>query len=719
MSDRALPLFVEYALEEQPSDLGVSWDLNHLKDADWDGEFRNDHDAIGLTASYIYNTNRTPFVVTVTAIAADGITYVGSDEFSFVIQAGDEVVLSANDPRENAGAGSGPITWTSLPGDPLDSNWRINSAEGTAWLAPRYPGTCTICASTAIETITTELYVFNPDPDLLSIRGMNQTRTGFGHVALEYVGAVYKELASRGFNWINIPFTWMYSRTGRDYDIYAPEARGDQQHPTDEKLVAATEIGHEAGLNVSWSLGLQESEDTPNPILRWTIEGSDGFFEGDDGYTAFALHAADLAWDASPEMLMAFVEMGALQMPSGKPYLESFYSELREALPFGTALSTSNLIVSGCDLPECRPEPYLDRYATPYAMLDSVGFSSYMPIGGSCDSGIELMQRTFDNQQLEIFRKVQEGPGKGTALFISEYGCPAFDCAASCFGLNGPPCQSLVVRDDEEQRRATAAVLRAMYDLVREGNDWFSGILWWEWILNTDEGMAESNWADLRLNWRSALEEITAFYLDSPHKIETTPVLTPYKWHLIYFDSEQEVGTRDPASSMTRSLQSFEANVSGSIESRAYAGAARLDVTTGGVDNETRALQLDYSNYCGRGGEAIVEFPVSSSVWRFAEGVSIRVKKSNPDIGLGFLLFEDTGRPYTLRIPTIPSTDWQEVEMLMEFATRSLSVQETRLSASGRYHLAPQTLGLYLYSLTGGPVSGTVWIDEVSACSAK
>jgi len=731
ISDRSIPFFVEYVVDAPAGVVELAWDFNHLEDSDWDGQFRNDHDASGLDVLHVYYTNRTQFVVSLRARDEAGLEYTGEDEISFVVQAGDTILLGATGTYARKGIAE-INSWSCESGDPNDPNWIVHSDANHRWLAPEYPGVAEVQAHTEQTAITTNLYVFNATPDFLEIKGVGFCGAGKSWSELEAVAAHLEYIRDLGFTWVSIGDTAAYDSAEGNYTLHygtkypfdPPGLQADV--PYREKIAQLIGAAHDADLKVNLVLALH---DTGNQ-QRWMIEPTDGFFFGEDGYFSYVKYGIELANETKAELLVANTELGAFDRGEARPYLEEEVRLLEDALD--PTFSFSNFFdPGGYSSGRPYPRPWASDYGAPLEHFEIIGFSTYAGIASNPESSIAEMQLDFEGHQLRNYSLVLEAhEATDLHVFASELGYPAFDGGAmdNYWEQMNSPAR---IEDLEEQRRATAASLRAVYDFVLDGNDRLDGMFWWTWAFEADDDLAYAASANYRLNDRPttpALDEIYCFWNSAPQALKPPPIFVRQFGTRIYLDPLAEAASL-PSELLSRHsiVEDFEASRSAmsylhgsEILKTSYEGICSAAVEIDGVApfSGTQSLAITYRNYSGEGGEVLV-FPqlhVASNAFISNDYLSAAIRVSDRNIGLAWVIYDKVDRSiaFVHRLPTQLLNDWNQVAVeLADFAKILSPEGAVTASELGRSRLNPYEIALMLYSVDGKPVEGTAWIDAI------
>lgn len=731
MADRSIPFFVEYVIDQPSSDIDLTWDFNQLEDSDWDGQFRNDHDALGPNVLYVYDTNRSPFVVTLRVRDVDSVEYVWSEEIEFIVQAGDVVLLGAANAFTQSGVAK-IESWTCESGDLSDSNWSVYSDAARHWLAPEYPGVTNVYAQAGTRLISTRLYVFNEESDFLEIKGIGFSGAGRSWSEPEAIASHLSYIHDLGFTWVSIGDTAKYDysngvctiRYGTDFPFDPPGTQAEI--PYRQKIVQLIEAAHGAGLKVNVPLALHDT----GAQQRWMITPSDDFFFGENAYFDYVRYGIELVNETGAELLVANTELGAFDRSEARPYLEEEVSLLESELR--STFSFSNFFDPG-GYPSGRPypRPWASDYGTPLNRFDTIGFSTYAGIASCTDSPISEMQSTFISHQLRNYSLVLEAhAATDLHVFASELGYPAFDGGAMANywqGLNDPDR----MEDQEEQRRATAASLRAVCDFVLAGNDRLDGMFWWTWAFEADDDLAYFASADYRLNDRPmtpALEEIYCFWNSSPQALQPPPIHVRQFGTRVYLDpraetvalSPDQLGRHDVVEDYETSSDAMSYLHSYEILHTSREGIcdASVQLDDAFAYSGSQSLAITYNNHSGEGGEVLV-FPrlqAISNALVVNDYLSVAVRATDRNIGLAWVVYDriDRSIAFVQRIPMQLLGDWNHVAVPLDGFTKTLA-PDGRVTASelGRSRLDPYGVALMMYSVDGRPVEGMVWLDLI------
>jgi len=734
LSNRVVPFHVTYELAGMPPGWTAVWDMNDKADSDLDGQYCNDDDAYGVTAQYIYSTNRTPYTVTAYLADDQGNVSVWEDAISFPLQNNEKITLDPN----CFGCSMQSVLWEVHSGDPNDPNWTLFGSEGSnTFLMPIYPGTarvtCRAQADSSDREFSSEIYVFSDTPDLMEYRGIAfSTRLMDPRIPLSHVSKVFESLVAIGCNYVTLPVWWRYEIVDGEYRFfnrqtaeYDPWLWGDRDTTHDERLVALIELAHRENLAVNLFLLINPAPGTATE--RNEAFPSDGFYYGSNGYLAFAEHYADIARQTNTELFTATSEMRT-EPTEARPYLEELFQLLDRSLD--STKFTVEVYWEAGGWPVPYPFPEDEDYGVPLDQLALLGFSSYNAIAATSTSGIVEMQQIVDGQQFEAYRRVHGAEnGDHLGIVTTEIGLMKCDGCTSYWNPNELIESGTAEKDLEEQRRGIAAWMRASCDAIDRGEDWMRGIFWNVIAPGIDSERPTLAYA---LNGTPALEEIYTFWSSEPRELPSIPYIESQYRVTYVIDESQDVRQADCAAFTMTEIQGFEdrtqlerARILGmSIpEPRTNPNTPDLNTLTAGLDSLAAAgsasLRLQYDNKVGREGSAILVLPVTVANWDGAQVLSLACRRSDLRIGLALVVYEgafhDGGSAYSQRLPLKSVGEWEEVCLLLDtFITPRPTEGDAFLCSADSEKLDNWNVGIFLYSTDDAPVAGTVWLDSLS-----
>ncbi len=467
LSDRMIPFLVEYRIQGG-GNLSFAWDLDHSVDSDRDGIFRNDADAVGPVARWIYPTNCTPYIVTLWARDGAGKSYRWEDRISFNVQNGDEVLLDATGflPEDDIAT----LRWEVNTGDPKDRNFRISSPnKRRTTLVAEYPEFGhVILRATDMQgnqhEFDTLLYVFNKHPELFKVRGV---RTNFWLIPEEfgYLNLALEYLKDIGFNWIKIPIYWGFRENSDGTFSIFPFSKDEGPHEgNDELLEEIISVLHDQGFGVELGLEIVPAPGTNLNRNRVPMEAR--FFEGPEGYFNFVRHYIDIANRTGVEVFVGKTEMTCTDFYKARPWMDRLIEIMRQNL-ISSEYTFENFFGQWAS-----PKPWDPRYGTDLNKLNLIEWSAYVENWArSSDPSISELKWALENRVLYAFTRTQRA-FPHLRQRIEEFGVPSFDGGAMFkTGVSGENREV----DYEEQRRSAAAILRALMDYIKGGNDFFEG----------------------------------------------------------------------------------------------------------------------------------------------------------------------------------------------------------------------------------------------------
>lgn len=709
LSERRIPLAAEYKVEGLPRGAVVEWDFNHMVDSDNDGIFRNDADAKGPEVRWIYSTNRTPYIVTARITTPDGKEFTWEDTVSFNVQNGDEVLLDASGFLDEGNIAM--VRWEVSTGDPRDKNFTISSpTRQQTTLVAEYPEFGhVILRATDMQgnqhEYDTLLYVFNKQPGLFKVRGLRThfwlTNEDFGYLnlALEY-------LKDMGFNWIKIPIYWPFKENpDGTYSIYPT---GTSPHfGFDELLEEIISVLHEHGFGVE--LGLEITPPHGTNLDRNSVPMEARFFESPEGYFNYVRHFIDIANRTGVEVFVGKTEMGVTDTYAARPWMDRLIEIMKEGL-VSSEYTLENFHYPGRGI----PKPWDPYYGTDLNKLNLIEWSAYDKLGSYDDASIPEMTRAFRWNQTRIFSLVHERYPH-LRQRIGEFGVPSVDGGAVRFSGAITPSASI---DYEEQRRGAAAILKALIDYIKEGNDFFEGLFWLTLTICMEQYRIQIR-KDFPIWGKPAMEEFYVFYSSGPKMLTVVPYFHRIYSTRLYINPLQDIHLIRTAHPDI--IEGFE----GSRNYREYLSAwglhyekalveARPQIVTGESYEGNQSLEVEINTPHGLGANVGISsrFPVGG--WENVGAISVAIKRMDPGIGAAIVIpdGEDLTLSYTARLPVSRVGEWEYFTIpLSDFVT---------LAPDGSYQHIQNTntlnkwdLYLVLYPITEEPLNTKVYIDSL------
>ena len=716
LSDRMIPFLVEYEIQGGGG-FSFTWDLNHYVDSDHDGRFRNDADAMGREARAIYFSNRTPYIVTLWAQDAEGKVYRWEDEVAFNVQNGDEVLLDAGVFVSDAVS----VAWEVFNGDPRDRNFRITSpTRKQTTLVSEYPGVTHVILNATDRDgnqhiYDTTLYVFNKNPDIFRVGGVRTNfwlypnEFGYLNLALEY-------LREMGFNWIKIPIYWFFSvNPDGSCRIFPWENEDCDIHRNcDEVLEQVIHLLHDYGFGVELHLEIVPAPGTTGN--RNKVPMNEKFFEGPDGYFAYVRHYIDIANRTGVEVFVGKTEMGCTDYYAARPWIDKLIEIMQEGLT-SSEYTLENFHYPGRGI----PKPWDPFYGTDLNKLELIEWSAYDKLGSYDDAPISEMIQAFKWNQLRAFTMVHS---KFISLRqrIGELGIPSVNGGAVIYGA---AIQPGAAPDYEEQRRAAAAILRALLDYIQDGNDFFEGWFWHSLTISSDSGriLLRNNF---NLWGKPAMEEFYAFYSSHPRMLPAVPYFNNIYGLRYYIDELQDVHLPHGASRIEL-LQDFE----GSKDYREHLGAWKVfsipqlatggaRIVTGNAYEGNQSLEVSINTPYGRGADVAVSprFPVGS--WEDVEAVSIAIKRMDASLGAALIIpnAQNPSFSYTVRLPVSKVGEWEHfVIPISDFTT--LATDGEYVGIQDKSTLSPWDIHVVFYPTEEGPLDTKVYIDSLGVVRSR
>ena len=421
----------------------------------------------------------------------------------------------------------------------------------------------------------------------------------------------------------------------------------------------------------------------------------------------------DICNEKKVDLFTPMSELGGMDSYEARPYIDELISFLEENLIY-TQFTFQNFLFSAV----CKP--YYGNCGTDYNKLSLIGWSAFESIAWTDNSSIYEMKSKFRNQHLVTVDRVHRRFPNLEQL-IYEIGFPSVNKGSMIFFRAVQEGEHV---DYEEQRRAVAAVMRGLYDYIKNGNDFLKGIFWCNWVIYSEANNAYWLRNNFQLFRKPAIEEIYTFFSSKPEELFDLPLYFAYAdWFNAFVDFRQEVAVTHVSHPLI--VQDFE-RIGGYGDPTLFLAHYGIVHTKALVDlnlltsrrvayNGNQSLEILYDNFTGRGGEAVIIPKLELDTWQDVDTISLSIKREDPNIGLALILF-DTANPqrtYTQRLPLHKVGEWEQIGVYIDNFDRVVGSGDTTIRSIGREHLNPNYIGILLYSLDGSPVDSEVYIDDI------